>query len=190
MRAIGLIIFFLSVVPTFAQTASEVEKSYGKPVSVDFARSFYSVGDHIWMTPDYSTDGQVCRIRIYPSRLGRKTDYLGAQLLFRELVRFLNQMVPPHLRGSKKTGFGLTSLGGGTATTTYEYENVSFNFISTYTLAPDVLKKAETAVLTGPDPEKLPLRKETPPSFDDFAASEKVPTKTVTINWNNRSCKP
>lgn len=189
MRAIGLIIFSFSVVTTFAQTASDVERSYGKPVSVESARSFYSVGQHVWMTPEYAADGQVCRMHLYPSRSSRKTDYLNAPLLFPELVQVLNQIIPPHLRGSKKSGFGLTTLGGGTAWTTYEYENVSFNFISSYKLDPDILKKAEAAVLTGPDAEGLPLRKETPPSFDDFAASEMVPIKTVTISLNNRPCK-
>jgi hypothetical protein len=189
VRVIGLIIFGLCVVPTFAQTASEVEKSYGKPVSVDSAVSVYAVSEHIWMTPDYAADGQVCRMRFYPRRLGRKADHVGSELLFPELVQVLNQMVPLHLRGSKRDGFGKTSLGGGTGWTTYEYENVSFTFISAYKLDPDILKKAEAAVLTGPDPKELPLRKKTPLSLDDFAASQNVPTQIVTISWNHRPCK-
>ncbi len=182
MRAIVLGVFILGVVPTLAQTGSEVERRYGKPIPV------FSVSEHIWMTPDYSADGQVCRMRLYPRRLGGKTDYLGSELLFPELVQVLNQMVPPHIRGSKRDGFGDTSLGGGTAWTTYEYENVSFTFISSYKLEADILKKAEAAVLTGPDPENLPLRKKTPPSLDDFAASEKLPTEIVKIRWNHRPC--
>jgi hypothetical protein len=183
VRAIALIIFSLSGVPTFAQTVSEVEGRYGKPVSV------YSVSEHIWMTPDYSADGQVCRMRFYPRRLGAKTDYLGAQLLFPELSDVLNKIVPIHLRGSKKDGFGLTSIGAGTAWTIYEYENVSFNFIFSYKLDPDVLNKAEAVVLTGPDPKSLPQRVKTPPSLDDFAASENLPNEIVTISWSHRPCR-
>ena len=82
MRAIALVVLGICVVPTFAQTVSNVERRYGKSVSV------YSVSEHIWMTPDYSANGQVCRMRLYPRRLGPKTDYLGSQLLFEELRRF------------------------------------------------------------------------------------------------------
>ena len=96
MRAIVLGVFILGVVPTLAQTGSEVERRYGKPIPV------FSVSEHIWMTPDYSADGQVCRMRLYPRRLGGKTDYLGSELLFPELVQVLNQMVPPHIRGSRE----------------------------------------------------------------------------------------
>jgi len=182
VRAIVLVVFLLTVIPALGQTVSEVERKYGKPVSV------YSVSEHIWMTPDYSADGQVCRMRLYPRRLGSETDYLGSQLLFPELSQVLNEMLPPQLRGSKKDGFGQTSLGGGTAWTTYEYENVSFSFISSYKLSPDVLEKAKTKVLTGPDPEGLPLRKKTPPSVDDFADSKNSQTEIVTIRWNYRPC--
>ena len=182
MRAIALVIFGLTVVPTFAQTVSEVERRYGKSVSV------YPVSEHIWMTPDYSAEGQVCRMRLYPRRLGPKMDYLGVQLLFPELNQVLNEIVPPRLRGSKEDGFGQTSLGGGTAWTTYQYKNVTFSFIFSYKLDPDVLKIAETKVLRGPDPEGLPVRKKIPPSFNDFDASQNLPTEIVTISWNHRAC--
>lgn len=184
MRVIASVILVLNVVPTFAQTASEVQRSYGKPIFVNSGVSVYSVSEHIWMTPTYSLDGQVCRIRLYP-----RTDYRGSQFLFPELVRVINRMVPPHLRGSKKDDFGVSTLGGGTAQTIYEYENVSFNFISFYKLDPDVLRKAEAFVLTGIDPEKLPEREKSPPSFDDFAASKDLPTEIVILSWNHRQCK-
>ena len=183
MKAIALIIFGLVVMPTVGQTVSEMERRYGKSISV------YAVSEHIWMTPDYSADGQVCRMRLYPRRLGPKTDYLISQLLFPELSEVLNEVVPPHLRGSKKDGFGQTSLGGGTAWTTYEYDNVSFTFIFSYKLDPDVLEKAKDKVLTGPDPEGLPLPKKTPPSLNDFAGSQNSQAEIVTINWIHRPCK-
>lgn len=182
VRAIALVVFGLSVTPTFGQTVSDVERRYGKPISV------YSVSEHIWMTPDYSDDGQVCRMRLYPRRLGESTDYLISQLVFPELTDVLNEIVPPRLRGPKKDGFGLTSLGGGTAWTTYAYENVSFTFIFSYKLDPDVLKDANAKVLTGPDPKGVPLLKKTPPSFDDFPGSENSHTEIVTIRWNHRPC--
>lgn len=182
MRAIVLVIFGLIVVPSFGQTASELERRYGKSVPV------YAVSKHIWMTPDYTADGQVCRMRLYPRRLGRETDYLGSELLFPELSQVLNEIVPPHLRGPKKEGFGLTSGGGGTAWTTYEYESVSFAFIFSYNLDPNLLDKLDTYVLTGPDPEGLLPTKKTPPSPDDFARSQNSKVEIVTITWNHRPC--
>lgn len=182
VRAIVVIIFGLSVVATFGQTVSEVQRKYGNPVSV------YTVSEHIWMTPEYSADGQVCRMRLYPRRLGVETDYLITQLPFTELSQVLNEMVPPHLRGPKKDGFGMTSLGGGTAWTTYDYENVSFAFIFSYKLNPDAIKNAKP--LTGPDPENLPERKKTTPSLADFESSRNLETQIVTLRWIHRSCAP
>lgn len=182
MKAIVLILLSFSVMPSFGQTISEVERRYGKSISV------YPISEHIWMTPDYAADGQVCRMRLYPRRLGPTTDYLISQLLFPELSEVLNQVVPPHLRGSKKDGFGQTGLGGGTAWTTYEYDNVSFTFIFPYKLDHDVLEKAKDRVLIGPDPEGLPTVKKTPPTLDDFARSENSQTEIVTIKWIHRPC--
>jgi hypothetical protein len=180
MRAIVLLVFGLSVIPTFGQTVSEVQRKYGNPISV------YSVSEHIWMTPDYSDDGQVCRMRLYPRRLGVETDYLIAQLPFLELTRVLNEIVPPTMRGPKKDGFGLTGFGGGTAWTTYDYANISFAFIFSYKLGPDARKNAKP--LIGPDPEKLPRPQKTPPSIADFDGSRNSQTEIVTIIWNDRRC--
>ena len=182
MQVITLVIFLLGLIPTIVQTRSEVEQKYGKPVPV------YSVSEHIWMTPDYSPDGQVCRMRLYPKRLGWQTDYLGSQLLFPELKQTLNEIVPPHLRGFKKYGFGQTSLGGGTAWTTYEYENVSFTLIFSYKLDADILEKAKDKVITGLDSEQVTSHPKMVPSLDDLAGSKDSPTEIVIIRWNHKQC--
>ena len=49
-----------------AQTSADLQGKYGKSLEV------YSVSQSIWMTPEYSPDGQVCRMRLYPKRLKRK----------------------------------------------------------------------------------------------------------------------
>lgn len=180
VRAIVLVVSMCCFVSTLAQTRSEVERKYGKPV--------YSVSANLWMTPDYSADGQVCRMQLYPKRVGGKTDYLSSQLLFPELSAVLNELVPPQLRGSKKNAFGHSSLGGGTAWTTYDYENITFTFISSYMLDPNHLMKADAYVLTDTDPGDLPLPKNTPPSLDDFAGSQNLRTEIVKITWNHRPC--
>ena len=38
----------------FGQTAGELREKYGRPVEA------YSVSEHIWMTPDFTDDGQLC----------------------------------------------------------------------------------------------------------------------------------
>jgi hypothetical protein len=182
VRAIALVILLLTVTTTHGQTVSELERKYGKPVSA------YNVSEHIWMTADFSSDGQVCQMRLYPKRIGPKTDNHRSQLVFPELTEVLNEIVPPHLRGLKKDGFGQTSLGGGTAWTIYAYENVSFNFISSYKLDPDIIEKAKSHVLKDPDPDVIPLPKKTAPSLDDFAGSKDLPTEIVTVRWNRRPC--
>lgn len=55
-------ILFLNC-PSFSQTVSHIEQKFGKPIAV------YSVSEHIWMTPEYATDGQVCRISLYPKHV-------------------------------------------------------------------------------------------------------------------------
>ena len=56
-----LILIMLLTFPVAGQTASEIEKSFGKPVLA------YSVTERIWMTPDFAADGQVCRMRFHPN---------------------------------------------------------------------------------------------------------------------------
>ena len=180
VRIIGLIVCLGSFVSTLAQTVSEVERKYGKPV--------YSVSEHIWMTPDYSPDGQVCRMQLYPKRGGGKTDYPGSQVLFPQLTAVLNEIVPPDQRGAKKNGFGHSYSGGGAVWTTYDYENVSIIFVSSYTLDPRILEKADAYVLRERDPLDSPPQKKTPPSLDDFAGSQNLHIEGVKITWNHRPC--
>jgi hypothetical protein len=58
-----VLILMVSAVAVASQTVSEIEETHGKPTLA------YSVTEHIWMTPDYAADGQVCRMRFYPKRM-------------------------------------------------------------------------------------------------------------------------
>src|SRR5258705_10742005 len=78
---------------SFGQTASQIERKYGKPVSS------YAVSEHIWMTPEFSDDGQMCRARLYPKRISADTDYLTGALAWWELKDVLNEFAPPKTRG-------------------------------------------------------------------------------------------
>src|SRR5437868_6430334 len=127
-------VFLLYAGSAGGQTASDIEVSYGKPVNA------YSVSEHIWMTPEYTADGQVCQMRLYPKRISSDTNYLSKQLPFEELKEVLNQLVPLNARGVKKEPFGITATGGGAAWTTYTYEKVTFVFTSSFKVDPDSWK--------------------------------------------------
>jgi len=56
----AILFLVLSVTPAFGQKLLDIEKEYGPPTQV------YSLSEHIWMSPEYGIDGEICRIRLYP----------------------------------------------------------------------------------------------------------------------------
>ena len=178
----AVLILLLSVPRAFGQTASEIESRFGQPLRV------YSITEHIWMTADYTSDGQVCQMKLFPRRVGPETDYLSNQLPFEELKSILNRLVPPATRGTKGESFGLTDTGGGTAWSTYPYENASFVFSFNMRLAKDSLKQSESVSFSAD--EILAYRKPatTRPSDDDFDNSKTASLEIVTIKWTGRKC--
>ena len=137
---VKLAIFFLVlfVSSAFGQKVSDIEKKYGSPTQV------YSLSEHIWMTPEYGIDGEICRARLYPKRISTKTNYLAKELPFQELSEVLNRLIPPAQRGSAKEFFGDTELGGGMGWTTYPYENVSIVFLFAVRVDPQTVKRIES----------------------------------------------
>ena len=173
---------FCSSVSAQGQTAADIRAKYGNSIEV------YSVGEHIWMTPEYASDGQVCRIRLYPKRVGENTSYGSHELPFSELRDVLNSLVPVSMRGTKKESFGATATGGGAAWTNYDYENVSLTFVSFFssrTFDGSVLKKGEYVF---PSQPKDSLRKNSNPSAEDFIDAASARTEIVTIRWVGRKC--
>jgi hypothetical protein len=78
---IFVIVFVCCATPAVGQTPSEIDREFGKPIYS------YSVSPHIWMTPDYGSDGQVCRMRLYPKHVDSDIDYLWPNLKFEECRR-------------------------------------------------------------------------------------------------------
>ena len=100
----AVVICFFCVTLVVGQTASDMELRFGEPVKV------YAVSDHIWMTPEYASDGQVCRMTLYPRHFSSPAIYVGVTLRFNELRDLLNLLVPPDTRGLKtKLNFGATA---------------------------------------------------------------------------------
>lgn len=176
MKKLMLILAFAAN-PVASQTVSQIERTYGKPM---FA---YTVTEHIWMTPDFAADGQVCRMRFHPKRFDRGGVYLEGQLNLPELKWILNHLVPPSARGNRKTSFGMSTLGGGLVTTDYEYERVTFTFVYSEHLKidPSALKQSEFVDFAVTDLPPLP-----PPSEYDFDDTPKA--EIVMLRWNDRTC--
>jgi hypothetical protein len=176
--------FFFCVSSSSGQTASDLVKKYGEPVTN------FSVSENIWMTPEYAADGQVCRMAFYPKRVDSNTSYLGATLQFNELRDVLNSLIPPEWRGlKKKLNFATTATGGPAAWTTYPYERVMFTFIASFRKSTEspLLRKGEFKFSV---PANLPADKEesTAPSKDDFSALQTLNTEIVTVEWTDRRC--
>ena len=185
MRAkLTVVIFFFCVSPAVGQTVSDIELKYGKPLLV------YSVSEHIWMTPEYASDGQVCRMKLFPKHTSGIVNYVGVTLHFKELRDVLNSMIPPEKRGLKtRLNFGTTATGGPAAWTTYPYEKVTFTFISSMlksTYSP-VLRKGEFEFSISARDYVAPTWNSAP-TADDFMPSEPSRTEIVTIQWSDRKC--
>ena len=183
MRAIlAVLIFLLSVAAAFGQTVSEIESRFGQPVRV------YSLTEHIWMTPGYTSDGQVCQMKLFPKRIGSDTDYLSSQLPFEELKFILNRLIPAAARGIKGESFGLTDTGGGVAWTTYPYEKAVFVFTFRLTLRNQSLKDSESHSFSADEITSYRKPVKTPPSDHDFDNSQTANVEIVTIKWTDRKC--
>lgn len=175
-------IFFLVLFVTSAsgQKVSDIEKESGTPTQA------YSLSEHIWMTPEYGIDGEICRARLYPKRIALKTAYLAKELPFQELTEVLNRLIPPAQRGSAKEFFGETEIGGGIGWTTYPYENVSIVFIFAARVDPQILKRIESPTFRVED---FPVQQDQKvlPSYRDIPFSGHG-LEIATINWTKRKC--
>lgn len=179
---LAAVIFILYVNSAFGQTVSEIETKYGKPVNA------YTISENIWMTPEYTVDGQICQMRIYPKRIAPDTNYLSIRLPFDELKRVLNQLAPINIRGAKNEPFGITATGGGAAWTTYPYEKVTFIFTSSFKVDPDSLKESKPYVFSLQEFHSDGKPEKSAPSEDDFYRSQVTSAEIVTIRWNGRKC--
>ena len=175
----------------FGQTASDFESKYGKPTPA------YSVSEHIWMSPEYAADGQVCQIRLLPKSTAPNSGVPFGYLPFEELKGVLHRLAPPRTLGTKKEPFSTTTTGGGAAWTIYRYEKVTFSFAFSFRV--DASSEWKTYTYEFPASEAAPDKKasEVPPdkeptnvaaSEDDFSPSRPSKTELVTIKWNARKC--
>lgn len=172
----------------FGQTSSEVEEKYGASIKT------YLVSEHIWMTPIYTNDGQVCQMILFPRRLGPHSIYLGNTLPIWELKTVLEQIVPSSERGKMVVPSGSTLAGGRSLTTIYKYEKVTIDFRSSgcyEVIKPEEEKKSQPKQLMPGEKDdtieiELQLDKMRGPNVlsNQFARR----AEAVVIYWHNRKC--
>ena len=176
-------IFILYANSAFGQTASDIEAKYGKPVN-----NAYSVSEHVWMTPEYTVDGQVCRMRLYPKGIPPNPNHEFIALPFEVVKNTLNQLVPLKARGAKQRTFDIfETLGGGTAKVDYPYEKVTFTFYFLFRVEfPAGLKTTEVSAQGFPEDKKLNEKMQA--TEDDFSPSKEDKGDKVIIEWKDRKC--
>lgn len=179
---------------SFGQTAADVEMRYGKPETV------YSVSEHLWMTPAYAADGQVCLMRFYPKSIAPRVNYLNDWLDMDEVLMIINELIPLKARGSRKDSFGMSSTGGGAVWTNFEYDRVTFTFSSSFRLDKSLdFPSGEFSLLDRPsDLDKLSdvdekaveeaRQKEVMRPDDELIRERTAKPKVLQVSWTGREC--
>lgn len=181
-KKLAIFIILLCMNSAIAQTSLDLQKKYGRPVMS------YVVSEHILMTPEYTSEGQVCMMRLHPRHYASNVNRVSANLPFQELTRVLNELAPLRTRGAKREPFNSGATGGGVEWMTYAYENVEFSFVSSFHPDPDSKRKEFVFTI---DPGSVPTHstpKLSPPSENDFFPSQGLILELVNIKWKGRQC--
>jgi len=176
---LAIVMTVFSAVSVFGQSREEIEAKFGQPVSA------YSVSETIWMSPEYASDGQVCRMAFYPRRFSSTENFLRNDLPFDEFRSVIDTIVPVALRGAQKEPFGngLWLTGGGVRWATFIYERVTIQYGAGFRVDPR-LGLGESLNL-----DEAPKVMEKPrPVKEDFSAYSGSTAEMVIVRWNDRKC--
>ncbi len=177
---LAIVMTVFNLVSAFGQSRAEIEAKFGQPVKA------YQVGDRIWMSPTYASDGQVCRMTFYPRRFSSTTTYLINQLSFDEFRSVIDTIVPVATRGAKKEPFGNGgwNIGGGVGWVDFVYERVTISYFTSARFDP-TRGMGEPVNLD----LEVPKQKEEPkPIKEDFSLYSGSTAEIVTVQWNDRKC--
>ena len=180
-----IVITVFSVISVFGQTRTEIEAKFGQPVKA------YAVSEHVWMSPDYASDGQVCRMTFYPRRFSSNTHYLTSQLPFNEFMTVIDAVVPVAVRGAQKEPFGTGgwSGGGGVMWTSFVYERVTITYSASFPTVDLALGSGEPVNLDLPDEDTSKRQEKPKPTRHDFSRYKDSTAEIVTVGWNDRKCR-
>ena len=178
---LAIVMTVFNVVSAFGQSRADIETKFSQPVNA------YSVGERIWMTPEYALDGQVCRMIFYPRRFSPTTNYLINRLLFDEFRSVIDVIVPTGIRGDQKEPFGngLWNIGGGACWTNFIYERVTISYVAGCRFNP-ALGMGEPITLS--DNEVTKRQEKPKPTKEDFSLYSGSTAEIVTVQWNDRKC--
>jgi hypothetical protein len=142
LLALTILIQVFSFSSVCAQTLSEIQARYGTPINS------YSVSEHIWMSPEFTGDGQLCRALLYPKKIDAAKSYIMSDLSLVEVAAVFDQLASVTMRGKRKDDYGLVGTGG-MVFSGFGYEAVRINFVSSFSSWFGVAKKRETKEFPG-----------------------------------------
>ena len=177
--AIGVTVF--SAVSAFGQSRAEIEAKFGQSVNL------FAVSERIWMSPEYASDGQVCRMIFFPRRFSSSTNYLVNQLPFDEFRRVIDAIIPVAIRGAQKEPFGNGgwNVGGGGRWANFVYERVTITYVAGFRVN-SALGMGEPVTLS--DNEVTKGQEKPKPMKEDFSRYSNSTAEIVTVQWNDRKC--
>jgi hypothetical protein len=171
-------LFILFIQTVEGQTIADIQAKYKK---YNNSQNAYSISEHIWMTPEYATDGEVCRMKFFPKR------DLFKDLPFDEFMNVLDSIVPLEKRGGKKDSFVGGATGGGIAWTTFKYEKVTLTFSFSFDVEASIKSSKEftfSEVYSSLDEkQEVAVKPE-----DDFLFYRGQKFEVAAITWNDRKC--
>ena len=178
---LAIVMTVFSVASASGQSRAEIEAKFGQPVNA------YLVSESVWMSPEYASDGQVCRMIFYPRKFSSTTNYLTNQLPFDEFRRVIDAIVPIAIRGAQKEPFGNGSWsgGGGVRWTNFIYERVTISYVAGFRINP-TLSMGEAVILD--NDEDLKEKEKPKPTKEDFSRYSDSTAEIVRVQWNDRKC--
>jgi hypothetical protein len=175
-----IVMTVFNVAVAFAQTRTEIEAKFGQPVNS------YAVSERIRMSPEYASDGQVCRMTFYPRRFSSTTTYLINELSFDEFRSVIDAIVPVAMRGDQKEPFGKGGwdASGGARWANFVYDKVTITYIATLQINA-ALGMGEPVLL---DNDGSKGQEKAKPIKQDFSLYRDSTAEMVTVQWNDRKC--
>jgi hypothetical protein len=180
IEGLAIVMLIFNVVSAFGQSRAEIEAKFGQPVNA------YSVSETIWMSPEYGSDGQVCRMIFYPRRFSSTTNFLTTELSFDEFRSVIDAILPDPLRGARKEPFGNGSwiVGGGARWATFVYERVTISYAAGFRIAP-TRGMGEPVNLEDEIPK---LKEKSKAVKEDFSRYSDSTAEMAIVQWKDRKC--
>lgn len=185
LAKLAVVIAAFSVVSASGQSRAEIEAKYGQPAKA------YTVSQKIWMSPDYASDGQVCRMTLYPRRFSSTTNYLINELPFDEFRSVIDAIVPVATRGAQKEPFGNGNwnAGGGGRWADFVYERLTITYIAGLPTVNTDFRRGEPVSLDLSEAEVSKAKDKPKAARQDLSHLYSDSTaEIVTIQWNDRKC--